>query len=113
MRTRTGACYPDPGIVTKMCSFGKRKPRDTVFCAKRHKKCSEKKTTTDYDFFESLPDDIVISIFCRLSSTATSPSDFVSVLLTFVFLTSLVSTFVWLFHIINELINLMIFVEQV
>lgn len=82
MRTRTGACYPDPGIVTKMCSFGKRKPRDTVFCAKRHKKCSEKKTTTDYDFFESLPDDIVISIFCRLSFTATSPSDFVSVLLT-------------------------------
>jgi len=99
MRTRTGSCYPEPGIVTKMCSFGKRKHRDTIFCAKRHKKCSEKKTTTNYDFFEFLPDDIVISIFCRLSSTATSPSDFVSVLLTFVFLTSLISTLLFGFFI--------------
>ncbi|KAI3684431.1 hypothetical protein L6452_33655 [Arctium lappa] len=34
------------------------------------------------DLFESLPDEIVISILCKLSSTASSPSDFVTVLLT-------------------------------
>ncbi|GAU23494.1 hypothetical protein TSUD_81760 [Trifolium subterraneum] len=82
MRTRRGSCYSESGIVSKMCSYGKRKSKETISCAKRQKKCSEKQTTTDYDFFESLPDDIVISIFCRLSSTATSPSDFVTVLLT-------------------------------
>ncbi|CAI9280534.1 unnamed protein product [Lactuca saligna] len=34
------------------------------------------------DLFEALPDDIVISILYKLSSTASSPSDFVAVLLT-------------------------------
>ncbi|KVH98144.1 F-box protein At5g50450-like [Cynara cardunculus var. scolymus] len=34
------------------------------------------------DLFESLPDEIVISILCKLSSTSSSPSDFVTVLLT-------------------------------
>ncbi|XP_076895160.1 F-box protein At1g67340-like [Bidens hawaiensis] len=34
------------------------------------------------DIFESLHDDIVIYILCKLSSSASSPSDFISVLLT-------------------------------
>ncbi|KAJ9559537.1 LOW QUALITY PROTEIN: hypothetical protein OSB04_004697, partial [Centaurea solstitialis] len=34
------------------------------------------------DLFESLPDEIVISILCKLTSTASSPSDFITVLLT-------------------------------
>ncbi|KAM7269677.1 hypothetical protein ACFE04_025174 [Oxalis oulophora] len=34
------------------------------------------------DLFDSLPDDLVISILCKLSSTANSPSDFVNVLIT-------------------------------
>ncbi|KAI3671435.1 hypothetical protein L1987_87173 [Smallanthus sonchifolius] len=37
---------------------------------------------TRSDLFESLHDDIVISVLCKLSSTASSPSDFISVLLT-------------------------------
>ncbi|XP_024970838.1 F-box protein At5g50450-like [Cynara cardunculus var. scolymus] len=37
---------------------------------------------TRSDLFDSLPDDIVISVLCKLSSTASSPSDFVAVLLT-------------------------------
>ncbi|XP_058731791.1 F-box protein At1g67340-like [Vicia villosa] len=86
MRTRRGSCYLESEIVTKMCSLGKRKKdmhisKKTIFCGKRPKKCLEK-TSSEYDFFEALPDDIVISIFCRLSSTATSPSDFVTVLST-------------------------------
>lgn len=34
------------------------------------------------DLFETLHDDIVISVLCKLSSTASSPSDFIAVLLT-------------------------------
>lgn len=56
--------------------------RESIFNRKRQKK-SPDKTGREYDFFESLPDDLVISIFCKLSSTATSPSDFVSVLITY------------------------------
>ncbi|CAL0306355.1 unnamed protein product [Lupinus luteus] len=97
MRTRSGVCYPEPGVVsTKMCSsyYGvpKRKkkdmhqninPRDSSnLINKRQKNCQKKTTTKGCDFFECLPDDLVISIFIKLSSTATSPSDFVSVLIT-------------------------------
>lgn len=34
------------------------------------------------DLLEALPDDIVISVLCKLTSTASSPSDFIAVLLT-------------------------------
>ncbi|AES72034.2 HCP family protein with MYND-type zinc finger protein [Medicago truncatula] len=45
---------------------------------KRHKRMPQNTS----DFFELLPDDIVLSILGKLSSTATSPSDFISVLIT-------------------------------
>ncbi|KAJ1407349.1 Zinc finger, MYND-type [Sesbania bispinosa] len=48
---------------------------------KRQKKCPEN-TAIGNDLFESLPDDLVISIFSKLSSTATSPSDLVNVMTT-------------------------------
>ncbi|KHN24065.1 F-box protein [Glycine soja] len=48
-------------------------------CRKRQKTSPDK---TSDDFFDSLPDDLVLSILCKLSSTATSPSDFISVLIT-------------------------------
>ncbi|XAR67897.1 hypothetical protein NMG60_11002833 [Bertholletia excelsa] len=34
------------------------------------------------DFFDGLPDDIVVSILCKISSNACSPSDFISILIT-------------------------------
>ncbi|XP_059643405.1 F-box protein At1g67340-like isoform X2 [Cornus florida] len=34
------------------------------------------------DLFDGLPDDIIISILCKLSSTARCPSDFINILLT-------------------------------
>lgn len=94
MRTRRGVCYPGPGVVTRMCSdvgVGKRKkdmhqhmPKESnIYSRKRQKKWPDR-TAGEYDFFESLPDDLVISIFCKLSSSATSPSDFVNVLVTYV-----------------------------
>ncbi|XP_076930777.1 F-box protein At5g50450-like [Bidens hawaiensis] len=39
-----------------------------------------KKKLRIYDPFDSLHDDIIISILCKLSSTASSPSDFISIL---------------------------------
>ncbi|GKV46037.1 hypothetical protein SLEP1_g53052 [Rubroshorea leprosula] len=36
----------------------------------------------EYDLFDSLPDDLVISILSMLSSSAGCPSDFVTVLMT-------------------------------
>jgi len=48
---------------------------------KRHKRMPQ---NTSHDFFELLPDDIVLSILGKLSSTANSPSDFISVLITYV-----------------------------
>ncbi|KHN34820.1 F-box protein [Glycine soja] len=53
-----------------------------IYSRKRQKKTPEKTAGADYEFFESLPDDLVISIFCKLSSTATKPSDFVNILIT-------------------------------
>lgn len=38
----------------------------------------------DCDFFEALPDDLVVSILCKLSSTATCSADFINVLITYV-----------------------------
>lgn len=35
------------------------------------------------DFFDGLPDDLVVSILCKLSASATSPSDLISVLVTY------------------------------
>ncbi|GAU16645.1 hypothetical protein TSUD_325950 [Trifolium subterraneum] len=49
---------------------------------KRQKRMLPEKPTGDPDFFESLPDDLVLSVLTKLSSTATSPSDFISVLIT-------------------------------
>lgn len=96
MRTRRGVCYPE--VVSRMCSDVRlaNKNKDLhmqmrmhvaadsfIYSRKRQKKTPEK-TVSDYDFFESLPDDLVISIFCKLSSTATKPSDFLNVLMTWV-----------------------------
>ncbi|OVA09532.1 zinc finger protein [Macleaya cordata] len=38
--------------------------------------------TGESDFFDGLPDDLVVCILCKLSSTARSPSDFINVLST-------------------------------
>ncbi|KAI4336319.1 hypothetical protein L6164_014858 [Bauhinia variegata] len=40
------------------------------------------KVTDKYDLFDDLPDDLVVFILSKLSSTASSPSDFINVLLT-------------------------------
>ncbi|KAK9117552.1 hypothetical protein Sjap_016499 [Stephania japonica] len=40
------------------------------------------KSSQSFDFFDGLPDDLVVCILCKLSSTARCPSDFINVLIT-------------------------------
>lgn len=49
---------------------------------KRLKQTLDVSPEIECDFIDSLPDDIVLSILCKLSSTANCPADFISVLLT-------------------------------
>ena len=53
---------------------------------RKRTKTSPELSTAGYgpDLFDSLPDDLVISILTKLSSTARCPSDFINVLMTYV-----------------------------
>lgn len=114
MRTRRGLCYPrviattssnimcksDKGVVGGYCSddnigIAKRMKNDMMmenesFVARKRRKRSPETAATDAAdgggnlFFDSLPDDLVLTILAKLSSSATCPSDFVNVLITYV-----------------------------
>ncbi|XP_073304951.1 F-box protein At1g67340-like [Primulina huaijiensis] len=84
MRTRRGVCYPK---VVNMCVARAVKRRklevaggDTNGCRKMLKKSPE--ITGDRDLFDALPDDIVLTILCKLSSSAVCPADLINVLIT-------------------------------
>ncbi|XP_030925541.1 uncharacterized protein LOC115952500 isoform X2 [Quercus lobata] len=82
MRTRRGLCYPRV-VEDKNMRVVKRR-RD--FAAEQVSYRKRSRNSSDIagkrDLFDSLPDDLVISILCKLSSSATCPSDFANVLLT-------------------------------
>ena len=90
MRTRRGVCYP---TVHGSCSsetnlFNKRKDfaAQRIFSRKRSKLSPAIRSGSDGpDLFDSLPDDLVICILSKLSSSAACPSDFLSVLITYGF----------------------------
>ncbi|XP_042053383.1 F-box protein At1g67340-like [Salvia splendens] len=67
MRTRRGPCYP--------------KPPD--FCID-HEILKRPKVQVEFspDFLNSLPDDLVLSVLCKLTSTARCPPDFINILIT-------------------------------
>ncbi|KAL8121334.1 F-box protein At1g67340-like [Apium graveolens] len=79
MRTRRGSCYPrEQGTclqenVTKRKNEFNRDHLSTQISQKRSKKI---------DYLDILPDDLVLSILCKLGSTAESPADFGRVLMT-------------------------------
>lgn len=84
MRTRRGVCYRELDMCTDNTVVKRRGADDfsgdnVHFCRKRQRLSPGKS-----DFFESLPDDLVISILSKLSSSARCPSDFINVLLTYV-----------------------------
>lgn len=85
MRTRRGFCYPNPKV--NMCRENKivKRRRDDFPGVGDHRKRSRLSpgvTGHHPDLFDSLPDDLVVSILCKLTSSAASPADFVNVLIT-------------------------------
>ena len=86
MRTRRGLCYPrvvedkNMRVVKQMRDFA----AEQVSYQKRSRNSSD--IAGKRDLFDALPDDLVISILCKLSSSATCPFDFANVLLTYVLL---------------------------
>ncbi|GAB2280631.1 hypothetical protein Dimus_015258 [Dionaea muscipula] len=107
MRTRRGSCYPQPGVRIKILPtamaetrpVGKRgRSLDGVSgnnmeytgCRKRTKLSpavngggrGEQRQGAERDYFEALPDDLIVSILEKLSSSASSPADFINVLIT-------------------------------
>jgi len=109
MRTRRGISYPRRGVAVNACNtaaekrtssttYNRGKPDFTageyMVCRKRNRLVSTGKKG-ETDLFESLPDDLVISILCKLSSSASCPSDFINVLITCV--PFLLSLSLWIF----------------
>ncbi|KAG2702720.1 hypothetical protein I3760_06G103500 [Carya illinoinensis] len=85
MRTRGGVCYPRVGDVflpSEKRLVVKRRDFDGEHMARRKRKRISPDVPSDSDLFDALPDDLVIYILCKLSSTATCPSDLINVLIT-------------------------------
>ncbi|KAL1550454.1 F-box protein-like protein [Salvia divinorum] len=83
MRTRRGPCYPkapDFCIDDERYRFLKRR-KVQVEC-RGFSPESDRHFAGRRDLFYSLPDDLVLSLLCKLSSTAGCPSDFINVLIT-------------------------------
>ncbi|GAA0145356.1 scaffold/adaptor protein [Lithospermum erythrorhizon] len=84
MKTRRGWCYPkeDDGMRVMKQSIVKRR-RDAINgdAIKKWKQSNEFGAQTS-DYFDVLPDDLVTLILCNLSSSASSPADFINVLST-------------------------------
>ncbi|KAK3003485.1 hypothetical protein RJ639_037390, partial [Escallonia herrerae] len=82
MRTRRGLCYP---TVNMCCEKRVLKRRGDV-AGEKMSKCKRQRTSPETaencDFFDALPDDLVLCILCKLSSTATCPVNLTSVLMT-------------------------------
>ncbi|XP_057949583.1 F-box protein At1g67340-like [Malania oleifera] len=86
MRTRRGFCYCYP---EKVPMYKRRADftGDSLCCRKRRRSSPSSSAGSGggdggSDLFDGLPDDLVIFILSKLSSTAVCPSDFVSVLIT-------------------------------
>ncbi|KAJ9709853.1 hypothetical protein PVL29_001365 [Vitis rotundifolia] len=83
MRTRRGVCYRE----MDMCTDNKVVKRrgdfsgDNVVCCRKRQRLAPEFAGKS-DFFDALPDDLVICILSKLSSSAGCPSDFINVLLT-------------------------------
>lgn len=95
MRTRRGLCYPrEEGTRGEDAFMSQEKKRVVVkrrrdfagehmACRKKNRKSPE--MTGKSDLFDALPDDLVISILCKLSAASRCPTDFINVLLTYAF----------------------------
>ncbi|CAK9144305.1 unnamed protein product [Ilex paraguariensis] len=82
MRTRRGLCYPK----VNMCLEKKMAVKRIDFAGEklnaRKRSRVSPEIVTECDLFDSLPDDIVVCILCKLSSNAACPADLINVLIT-------------------------------
>ncbi|XP_047259758.1 F-box protein At1g67340 isoform X2 [Capsicum annuum] len=83
MRKRRGVAYPKVNmyIENRLVKRAKDFSGNGTGHRKRSK-LSPEVTGHRPDLFDSLPDDLVLSILCKLTSSAASPTDFVNVLIT-------------------------------
>ncbi|XP_068666156.1 F-box protein At1g67340-like [Aristolochia californica] len=85
MRTRRGFCYPE---ILLCVDEAERKRRAQSVLRYDGEPLDRKRSRTApdvvvaSDFFSGLPDDLIVCILCKLSSSAACPSDFVNVLMT-------------------------------
>ncbi|KAL0327375.1 UNVERIFIED_CONTAM: F-box protein [Sesamum angustifolium] len=86
MRTRRRLCYPKLMNTSLHHNIGMFKT--TKLLLPPHQLTSRKKfkpspeVAAQSDFFDALPDDLLLSILSNLSSTAACPADFINVLIT-------------------------------
>ncbi|XP_073032237.1 F-box protein At1g67340-like [Primulina eburnea] len=88
MRTRRGLCYPkevNMCVANNSRAVKRRKLEDvaggdTIGCWRMLKESPQ--IAGGRDLFDALPDDIVLTILCKLSSTAACPADLINVLIT-------------------------------
>ncbi|CAL5338143.1 hypothetical protein CsSME_00021620 [Camellia sinensis var. sinensis] len=81
MRTRRGICYPK----LEMCCWERttvKRRRDEPRRISRKRWKNSPEIARDCDLFDELPDDLVVFILSKLSSSADSPADFINVLIT-------------------------------
>lgn len=89
MRTRRGVCCKEVNMCEKKRIVVKKRRNvaaddDVQTISRKRCKVSPASTVGGIDLFELLPDDLVLSILSKLSSTATCPSDFTNALITYV-----------------------------
>ncbi|OIT35888.1 PREDICTED: F-box protein At1g67340 [Nicotiana attenuata] len=86
MRTRRGVCYPKVNMcIENRLVVKRRKDISGIgehMGRRKRSKLSPEFTAHKPDLFDSLPDDLLLSILCKLSSSAASPADFINVLIT-------------------------------
>lgn len=89
MRTRRGSSYPKVSMCCekRVIKRGRDFAGEQMRCRKQMRSSSSAAETAsaaakNYDFFDALPDDLVVSILSNLASTAGCSSDFISVLAT-------------------------------
>ncbi|KAF8018422.1 hypothetical protein BT93_H3341 [Corymbia citriodora subsp. variegata] len=111
MRTRRGMCYPESDLCpekmraaaaakakamakgrAKAASAMKRRRgldsipagggEDVGLLCRKRRRPSPRAGGEGCDFFDALPDDLVLSVLCKVAASATSPPDLINVLLT-------------------------------
>ena len=83
MRTRRGICYPKVEMCCERLTVKRRRGFAGEPTNRRKRSKTAPESTGDRDLFDELPEDLVLCVLCKLSSTASCPADFINVLITY------------------------------